>query len=29
MYVIRVNRENASEVLGSLMDMGAEENYLK
>lgn len=29
MYVIRVNRENAGEVLGTLMDLGAEENYIR
>lgn len=29
MYVIRVNPSNAGEVLGALMDLGAEESYIK
>lgn len=28
-YIVKVNQQNAGIVLGTLMDLGAEENYIK
>lgn len=29
MYILRVNRDKAGDVLGTLIDLGAEENYIR